>query len=156
MGISMQRSPWFISGSSSHPGFLATLPRHTCNFPRTGALIFSKTLYDVGNNYNNKTGQYRVPLTGRYIVSVRIHAAKNHATFKLIVNGKERIWAAERDNSDSDKQVISQAVIILQFNQNDLIYVDPVPSSGETLYGSVHNPPSPRSWFSVTLLTTNV
>ncbi len=150
-----------IPGYPTHPGFLATLSCYTCHVPATGALVFDKLIYDVGSNYNVSSGEFRVPATGRYLVSVRLHGGKSKATFQLVVDDQERMWTKEEDTNDSDKEINSQVIVVLMFRKDQLLYIKPgyfntQDDRENTLYGSAYDPPSMRSWFSVTLLTTAV
>ncbi len=133
-----------------------------CDVPKEGPLVFDEIIYDVGGFYDNSTGKFRAPATGRYLVNVRIHGKKHEANFFLRVNGKERTWTIERNEKDSDGEVNSYANVVLRLDKDDMLHVDPWHFGQaddhlkDGIFGSYHDPTSMRSWFGVTLLTTVV
>ncbi len=134
-------------------GFLAYLSCHECDAPSGETpLVFDRTKYNYGSHYSTRTGKFKAPVTGLYLITSQLQGRKNSAEYRLIVDGNSVTFTFERDSQDSDGHVMGYTTIVLNLNAGQQVWIDPQISGSDTLWGSATS--SMMSYFGAHLLKT--
>ncbi len=140
-----------FEGDASMASFLVGVDGLSITLARVTPIKFDRIEFDRGNNYNQATGKYTVPINGTYLVLAQFHAINKEAELNILVNGQSELFFRDVDSTDSDGVVMCSAVIFLQLKVGDEMWVEPWKqlivhgwSSADRL----------NTWFGATLLYT--
>ncbi len=123
-------------------GFLADVESPSARNP----IVFDKEKYDYGSNYNTRTGVYRVPYDGLYLIHVRVYGEDYKAHHFIYVDGTPVINTYRYDPDYQWQSSSTSAVLHLKSGQE--VEVQPGFRTG-TIGG---NPSSMTTYFGATLL----
>lgn len=81
------------------------------------AIEYDKILTNIGNGYDKRNGQFRVPVSGVYIISSTIHSqGSSRINVEIVKNGVE-LAGMYGDDYDMGSQTI-----VLQLNKGDMVW----------------------------------
>ena len=134
-----------IAGYKS-AGFLAYLSSDVVgNDGPFDPILFDTEVYDYGDNYNNLTGVYTVPMDGLYLIHARLRGLDKDASHYIRVDGDQATYTTECDPAYDNQSSSTSIVIHLVAEQE--VTVDP------RFTGTIHGDTAPMySSFGITLM----
>lgn len=120
--------------NASLPAFLAKVSANVANVTGDGTnyhIIYDTVIFDQASNYNNSTGVFTAPITGKYQINAQVNFVNVNPT--LIVRGQSQLVATSRTMtnnymnlslvSNADNQVSFSYSTLLDMSANDTVYV---------------------------------
>ena len=120
--------------NTAQPAFLAKVSANVANVTGDGTnyhIIYDKVIFDQASNYNNSTGVFTAPITGKYQINAQVNFVNVNPT--LIVRGQSQLVATSRTMtnnymnlslvSNADNQVSFSYSTLLDMSANDTVYV---------------------------------
>ena len=88
---------------------------------KDGHLPFDRVISNFGDGYNEKTGVFRAPMAGIYVLNVSVNIDKIQGLLKIIVNSKSIMDLFDKDSRDH--QPTGTIMVMSTLKEGDHVWV---------------------------------